>query len=279
MGSKQVPLEKLNCIVNCSNTILNLIKISRNEVASADQFLPALVYILIKANPPLLHSNVQFITLFAIPTRLHSGETGYFFTNMCCAVTFIENLSGESLNLTEEQFNLYMNGEAVPPEGIEEAVVLSEPLRIMYANQASLNDLLEKKCRIDSDLEEANQTLHTLQESARSRLKPLIENGHKVAAYDVDDQIQLDAIPTVLRNRIEEQRKQKENTLIDLDEPIATPNNTIEATVASSFASSANSFGFDDNFVDHHPVQSFLVDLKADDSLLHEPIKPEIVRK
>lgn len=275
MGSKQVPLEKLNCVVACSNTVLNLIKISRNEIASADQFLPALVYILIKANPPLLHSNIQFITFFAKPSRLHSGETGYFFTNLCCAVTFIENLSGESLNLSEELFNQYMSGEAVPVEGLEESVHLSEPLRIMYANQASLNDLLDKKCQIDADLADAHQKLEDLQQNAMARLTPLIENGYRVAAYDVDDKIGIDLIPNVLRNKIAEQRKQKEQTLIDLEDD---PDRG-----SSAVFSMAPSIGFEDNFIDQNPLQSFpncpLVEPSVNDLLLHEPLKPEIVRK
>jgi hypothetical protein len=277
LGSKQVPLDKLNCIVNCSNTVLNLIKISRNEVASADQFLPALVYILIKANPPLLHSNIQFITLFAKPSRLHSGETGYFFTNLCCAVTFIENLSGESLNLSEEQFNRFMNGEDVPAEGVEESVLLSEPLRIMYANQASLNELLEKKCQIDDDLTDAHQRLAKLQETAMDRLKPLIENGYKVAAYDVDAKIDIDLIPSVLRDKIANQRTQHEHTLIDLDD-----HSTATPAFSMGFVSNRASIGFEDNFIDHNPLQAFttqLVERNTQDVLLHEPLKPEIVRK
>lgn len=80
LGSKKVPLDKLTCIVNCSKTIFKLLQVSRNEPASADQFLPAFVYVIIKANPPLLHSNIQFITKFANPTRLMSGKFSFYIS-------------------------------------------------------------------------------------------------------------------------------------------------------------------------------------------------------
>jgi len=91
LDTKTLPKDKLACIVESSRKIFDAFRLSNEKsevddgpqsVASADDFLPLFIFIILKANPPRLKSNINYITRFASPSRLNSGEGGYFFTNM-----------------------------------------------------------------------------------------------------------------------------------------------------------------------------------------------------
>lgn len=113
LNQERAPQDKLARIVKCCLTIFQLLKLTNgNEIASADEFLPALIYVVLKSQIPFLQSNIQYITRFCNPNKLMAGEGGYYFTNLCCATTFIlENLDAQSLNLSQDEFDSYMKGE------------------------------------------------------------------------------------------------------------------------------------------------------------------------
>ncbi|KAK5813922.1 vacuolar protein sorting-associated protein 9A-like [Gossypium arboreum] len=103
----KAPRDKLLCIINCSRVINNLLlnaSISEDHVpGGADDFLPVLIYVTIKANPPQLHSNLKFIQLYRRQSKLVS-EAAYYLTNLVSAKSFILDLNAKSLSIEESEF-------------------------------------------------------------------------------------------------------------------------------------------------------------------------------
>ncbi|KAL7305242.1 hypothetical protein TKK_0002627 [Trichogramma kaykai] len=148
MDAAKAPQEKLACIVHCCSNIFLLLQQSVGGPASADEFLPALIFIVLKANPARLKSNINFITRFCNASRLMTGESGYYFTNLCCAVSFIENLTAESLNMTKSDFNAYMSGEGVPANTWESALMICENLHLICEDINLLQELKNENEKI-----------------------------------------------------------------------------------------------------------------------------------
>ncbi|KAG8633027.1 vacuolar protein sorting-associated protein 9A isoform X2 [Manihot esculenta] len=107
----KAPRDKLVCILNCCKVINNLLlnaSIASNEnPPGADEFLPVLIYVTLKANPPQLHSNLLYIQRYRRQSRL-VGEAAYFFTNMLSTESFISNIDARSLSMEESEFEKNM---------------------------------------------------------------------------------------------------------------------------------------------------------------------------
>jgi len=91
INSYKSPRDKMACIVRCCETIENLIILSSGRgTVSADDILPVLVFVLLKANPPSLLSTIQFIEGFYAPRM--QGSESYWWIHFNSAVEFIKQL-------------------------------------------------------------------------------------------------------------------------------------------------------------------------------------------
>lgn len=151
MDSFCTPQEKLECIVSCCRNIFTLLKAVNGVAASADEFLPALIFVVLKANPVRLHSNLNYINRFSNANRLMSGETGYYFTNLCCAISFIENLTCESVQLSKDEFDELMSGENQIHSAWESALMACESLNIISSNMKIMKELTTRSNRLEDD--------------------------------------------------------------------------------------------------------------------------------
>jgi hypothetical protein len=111
LDSKTTPQGKMHSIMECKSYIEEALRTSSDIIINADCFFPALIYVVLKAKPPRLHSNIQFLSQFSQP----SGEELYYLANLDSAVRFIEFLQAEHLGLSSNDFSLYMRGEPVLP--------------------------------------------------------------------------------------------------------------------------------------------------------------------
>ncbi|RWS31171.1 GTPase-activating protein and VPS9 domain-containing protein 1-like protein [Leptotrombidium deliense] len=87
----KTPRDKVQCVVRCCTIIMNLLSlVNEKSVPAADDLIPVLVYVLIKANPVALLSNVQYVNSFY--GKLLEGEENYWWTQFCSAVEFIKTM-------------------------------------------------------------------------------------------------------------------------------------------------------------------------------------------
>jgi hypothetical protein len=143
----KAPRDKLLCILNCCKVINNLLlnaSISSNEnPPGADEFLPVLIYVTIKANPPQLHSNLLYIQRYRRQSRL-VAESAYFFTNMLSAEAFITNIDAKSISMDENEFKNNMESAKTLLSGLTAATPAAASIpRIesIGANMPSISDL------------------------------------------------------------------------------------------------------------------------------------------
>uniref|UniRef100_A0A1I7TM97 Rab5 GDP/GTP exchange factor n=1 Tax=Caenorhabditis tropicalis TaxID=1561998 RepID=A0A1I7TM97_9PELO len=137
INAKKSAFEKLECLTRSCKAIFEALKESESAT-SADEFLPTLIYILFRGNPPLIQSNVKFISRFAIPSRLMSGEAAYFFTNLSCALEFARNMNHESLQMEKTEFEAYTSGHLAPPL----SVINSACNQAMYVLEGTIETIV-----------------------------------------------------------------------------------------------------------------------------------------
>ncbi|XP_014298112.1 GTPase-activating protein and VPS9 domain-containing protein 1 [Microplitis demolitor] len=92
ISAYKTPRDKLQCVFRCTTTIMNLLSMaSERGIPAADDLIPVLVYVIIKANPPSLLSTVQYVDSFYGNNRLE-GEDQYWWTQFCSAIEFIKTM-------------------------------------------------------------------------------------------------------------------------------------------------------------------------------------------
>lgn len=181
----KAPRDKLVCILNCCKVISNLLhnaSIASNEnPPGADEFLPVLIYVTLKANPPQLHSNLLYIQRYRNQSRL-VAESAYFFTNMLSAESFISNIDAKALSMDETEFE----------KNIESAQALLSGLSTDFDGQSDQSDR-----NAAESVEPEHQSLHVKDRDSILRPKSSETKSTSKEAPYAKDQLSMPKIPSL----------------------------------------------------------------------------------
>ncbi|XP_030749753.1 rab5 GDP/GTP exchange factor isoform X2 [Sitophilus oryzae] len=175
MDSVKSTQEKLQCVVKCCRSVVEVLQHCQGGPVSADEFLPALIFVVLKANPARLKSNILYVTRFCKDSRLMQGEAGYYFTNLCCAVSFIENLTAESLNMPEQEFQAYMSGDVTTVSAWESALVACEGMHQLCEHLALLKNLKERNSSIQEEKKRLAEEMKNIKEDITREVSSVLE--------------------------------------------------------------------------------------------------------
>ncbi|OXG78838.1 vacuolar protein sorting-associated protein 9 [Cryptococcus neoformans var. grubii Br795] len=114
----KAPRDKMICILNCCKVIFGLIRnVYGAESGGADAFIPILIFVVLRANPENLISNLEYIQRFRSHSKLQ-GEAAYYLSSISGAIQFIETMDASSLsNITQPEFESHVEAaiQELPP--------------------------------------------------------------------------------------------------------------------------------------------------------------------
>ena len=98
--------DKLDCIRDAHTNMNNTIKFSsgKNDDAGQDELTPIFQYLVIKAQPKRIHSDINYIKTFLGDSSLR-GEEGFLVTQMESATSFIMSIEHEQLKMSKEEYD------------------------------------------------------------------------------------------------------------------------------------------------------------------------------
>ena len=99
-------LDKLDLIASAHTSVNNTIKFSsgKDDDSGQDEMTPILQYIILKAHPKRMHSNINYIKCFLGDSNLTDSK-GFLLSQIESAASYINNLNYENLKIPKEEFD------------------------------------------------------------------------------------------------------------------------------------------------------------------------------
>ena len=105
MDEARSVFDKINLIINAHTSINNTIKFSsgKDDDSGQDEMTPIFQYIILKAHPKRMYSNINYIKCF-LGENL-SDSKGFLLSQIESATSYINNINYEQLKIPQEEFN------------------------------------------------------------------------------------------------------------------------------------------------------------------------------
>lgn len=106
----------------------------------------------------------------------HSQKSVIWYTQQlqCCAVSFIENLTAESLNMPVEEFEQCMSGDVIPPSTWESALMMCEGMHLMYKQLAMMDDLHNRYTRFVEGASGLKEEMHNFKSNIAEQVAAVL---------------------------------------------------------------------------------------------------------
>lgn len=99
------PIEKLHCLIECVTILVNVLDLcsSGDSGVGSDDTLPIIIFVVIKAQPRRLYSNLNYITKFRHQKKMLAQE-GFCFQQIQIAAHFVEEANAGKFNISPEEY-------------------------------------------------------------------------------------------------------------------------------------------------------------------------------
>ncbi|KAJ1547752.1 argininosuccinate lyase [Nowakowskiella sp. JEL0078] len=220
------PKSKLEKIVNIHRIIADHMpkNIVGSNTSSADFLLPALIYTIIRSNPPRLFSNIRHIQRFRSISKME-GYSAYCLTNISAAVTYLETVELSGLKVPTDIFkfatNSMSNGLLVLPTNHHRTLTNEKPTDFGNPITEAIQQLLDGPAKISQqiaglfgqfNLDVPTQQIGTRRLSGQSA-SPHISRQPSNTGSETHDTIFPRGPPLPPRKSVDELKSLKENAL------------------------------------------------------------------
>ena len=128
----------------------------------------------------------------------------------CCALSFIETMTAESVSMDPEEFDSYFSGRAVPPGSWQSSLLMCEGLQAMAQNLKTLQELRGRHDKVLRETIKLKEEMSAFQEEISAEVKAVLERtqyeirGPRPPAEDAADSVASSGAATVDLDALED---------------------------------------------------------------------------